>query len=123
MRGMRNGKIGEGHTLRSFPEFFRFAQSNAPCPGASCTFLEAFTRFVVLVGNAKVFDVDGMDRELKVVAGTPGVLLANPGTGGGGISPTTLSGNILGGSLERDGEEAAARCALLKAGNAGGVSS
>ena len=77
----------------------------------------------MLVGNAKVFDVDGMDRELEVVAGTPGVLFANPGTGGGGISPAALFDNILGGSLERDGKEVAARCALLRAGNAGGVSS
>jgi hypothetical protein len=68
-----------------------------------------------------VFGVDGMDRELEVVAGTPGALFANPGTGGGGIDPATLFDKILGGSFERD--EVAARCALLRAGKAGGVSS
>ena len=75
----------------------------------------------MLVGNAKVFDVDGTDRELEVVAGTPGDLFANTGTGGGGINPAALSDKILGGSLERD--EVAIRCALLSAGKAGGVSS
>jgi hypothetical protein len=64
-----------------------------------------------------------MDRELEVVAGKPGVLFANPGTGGGGINPADLSDNILGGPFVREGKEAAARCALLRAGNAGGVSS
>lgn len=109
--------------LRSFPEFVKFAQSRAPCPGASCTFLETFGRFVVLVGNARVFGVEGIDSEFEVVVGTPGVLFANPGTGGGGISPATLSDNILGGPFERDEDGAAMRCALLRAGNAGGVSS
>ena len=111
-----------GRTLRSFPEFFKFAQSSAPCPGASSTFFETFGRFVVLVGNARVFGVRGTDRELEVVAGTPGVLFAKPGTGGGGINPAALFDKILGGPLERE-EEAPARCALLRAGKAGGVSS
>ena len=110
------------HTLRSCPEFFKFAQSNAPCPGASCTFFETFARFVVLVGNASVFGVRGTDRELEVFAGTPGVLFANPGNGGGGINPVALSDKILGGAFERE-EEEPARCALLRAGKAGGVSS
>ena len=110
-------------TLRSLPEFFKFAQSSAPCPGASCTFLETFGRFVVLVGNVRVFDVGGTNSEPEVVAGTPGVLLANPGTGGGGINPAALSDSIFGGPFEREEEEVAARCALLRAGKAGGVSS
>lgn len=97
------------HTLRSFPEFFKFAQSSAPCPGASCTFFEIFGRFVVLVGNARVFGVDGTNRELEEVAGTPGVLLTNPGTGGGGINPATFSDKILGGAFEREEEGVAAR--------------
>lgn len=118
---MRKGEVGRVHTLRSFPEFFKFAQSRAPCPGASCTFLETFGRFVVLVGNARFFGVDGMDREFDVVVGTPGVLFANPGTGGGGIKP--LCDNTLGGPLERVEEDLAARCGLLSAGKAGGVSS
>jgi hypothetical protein len=74
------------------------------------------------VGNARVFGVDGIDRKLDVVA-TPGVLFANRGTGGGGINPATLSDSILGGSLERREEELEARCGLLTAGKAGGVSS
>lgn len=110
-------------TLRSCPEFFKFAQSSAPCPGASCTFFETFGRFVVLVGNARVFGVDGTSRELGVVVGTPGVLFVNPGIGGGGINPITLFDKIFGGPFEREEEEAVARCALLSAGNAGGVSS
>ena len=72
----------------------------------------------MLVGSARVFGVDGIDRELD---GTPGVLLANPGTGGGGINPDTWFDNILGGPFEREG--VAIRCALLSAGKAGGVSS
>jgi hypothetical protein len=57
------------------------------------------------------------------VAGTPGVLFANPGTGGGGINPATLFDKILGSTFEREEKEVAARCALLRAGKAGGVSS
>jgi hypothetical protein len=78
---------------------------------------------VVLVGNARVFGVNGIERELEAVVETPGVLFARPGTGGGGINPEISFERILGGSLERKEEEVAARCALLSAGNAGGVSS
>jgi hypothetical protein len=77
----------------------------------------------VLVGNVKVFGVNGIDKELEVAAGTPGILFADTGTGGGGINPAALSDNILGGPFDWEGEEVAARCALLRAGNAGGVSS
>jgi len=76
---------------------------------------------VVLVGNARVFGVDGIKRELETVVETPGVLFASLGTDGGGINPGIFSDRILGGSLERKEEEVAARCALLSAGNAGGV--
>jgi len=66
--------------------------------------------------------VRGTDREPEAVVGTPGILFANPGIGGGGINPTALSDKILGGPFDRE-EEEPARCALLRAGKAGGVSS
>lgn len=75
----------------------------------------------MLVGKARVFDVGGMDRVLDVMGGTPGVLFASPGTGGGGISPGPK--NVFGGLLEWVEEEVVARCGLLSAGKAGGLSS
>lgn len=73
----------------------------------------------MLVGNARVFGVDG---KLSVAVETPGVLFANAGAGGGGINPVVLSDDFLGCLLEEE-EEVVARCGLSSAGKAGGVSS
>lgn len=69
---------GCARTLRSCPDFFRFAQSSGPWPGANATllrFAEGFGRGFVVVG--------GTISELPLA--TPGCLTANVGTGGGGI--------------------------------------
>lgn len=109
-------------TRRSAPEDFKAAQSNGLCPGAKAIlalFFAGNVGLVVVAFGANVADGNGSfcnpkkdeddDDKLK-----PGFLLARLGSGGGGMR--SVSVNIL-------GMPGAARCALFKAGNAGGESS
>jgi len=111
--------------LRSCPDDLRLAQSNGPYPGASATFFEGFFgRSVVAIGASKDDEDATCDRGAR---GTPGCLLAKSGRGGGGISFAS-SLRIVGiweGWVDVLGmeDEGAARCALFRAGNAGGTSS
>lgn len=104
------GTRGHIHTLRSAPDDFKFAQSNAPCPGASATFsrfLDGFTGRTVC-GTARDDAVDD-GREIW------GFRLARFGGGGGGMSWESVS--------TRGMPEGCMRCALKGLGNAGGESS
>ena len=103
-----------GLTLRFCPDFFKFAQSRGPWPGASATFPRLAGwggGLVVVVGTSK--DEDDVAVETPEV---PGRLLAR---GGGGGGMRCVSVNIRG--TDSGCEPEAALCALFTAGNAGGA--
>lgn len=107
-------------TLKSFPDFFKFAQSNGPCPGAKATLRDFFAgAFVVDGGGANELALAGTARELDAL-GTPGRRAAGPGNGGGGIHSESLRIRGTEAAFEIVGSN---RWALLRAGNAGGASS
>jgi hypothetical protein len=106
-------------TRRSSPDSFRFAQSSAPCPGASATFLLFFVGFggAFVVEGGSASEEDGLEER-----DTPTDRLARLGSGGGGISSVSVS--ILGRVVVGMGVVGVdIRWALESAGNAGGVSS
>lgn len=111
-------------TRRSVPDFFKFAQSSGPCPGAKATFFEAFLgALVVLGGTAKEEAPGGTRRDEDATDGpdgTPGLRAARPGSGGGGMSSVSVRTRGMG-ELDKD-VSLPARWALFRLGKAGGIS-